>query len=115
MKSIKLIFTLNRETLYLRILENKTIMYSDRKWPEEWQFMPKDDTMARKILMSRNRIPQVVLEWINQANSGKNLEEYNNAEDYEALVPIIKKDAASKGCLFQKRIDEEVEDEQSTA
>ena len=103
---------MNRETLYLRILEDKRIMYSDRKWPEEWQFMPKDDSMAKKILMSRNKIPQVVLNWINQANSGKNLEEYQQAENYEALVPIIKKDAASKGCVFQKRIDEGVENEE---
>ena len=112
MKSIKLIFMKGRETLYLRILEDKRIMYSDRKWPEEWQFMPKDESMARKILMSRNRIPKMVLDWINDANSGKNLEEYQQAENYEALVPIIKRDAASKGCIFQKEIREDIEDEE---
>jgi len=111
MKSIKLVFTKNRETFYLRLLENKRILYSDRKWPNEWQFMPKDENMARTILMSRNKIPQSVLTWINDSNSGKNLEEYQAAKDYEALVPIVKKDAAHQGCIFQKEIREDIEDE----
>lgn len=107
MKSIKLIFTLNRETFYLRVLEDKTVLYSDRRWPDPWQFMPKDEKMAMKILRSRNKIPAIVLQWINEANSGKNLEEYNSADTYEDLVPIIKKDATNRGALFQRRIDED--------
>lgn len=100
---IKLIFSINRETFYLRIDKDKRVFYKDRKWKDEWQFIPKDAEMSRRVIMSRNKIPMFVLEWINEANSGKSLEEYNNAKTPEDLIPILKKDAVSKGCMFMKQ------------
>jgi len=41
--------------------------------------------------------------YIKIKNTGKNLEEYQGAENDEALVPIIIRDAKIKGCVFQGR------------
>jgi len=109
MESTKLVFTINRETFYLRIFEDKTILYSDRRWPEEWQFMPKDESMSKRVLLSRNKIPRIVLDWINESNSGKNLEEYQNAQTINDLIIIVKRDAHSKGAIFERAIVEDVE------
>ena len=108
---IKLIFTANRETFTIEIF-NKNIFYRDRKWPAGIQFMPYDRAVRKLIILSRNRIPMWMLTWIEEANQGKNLEEYKAAQNDEDLVPIIKKDAGEKGCVFQKRIDEEVSAEE---
>ncbi len=67
--------------------------------------MPKDPNLNKLILLSRNRIPQEVIEWINESNSGKNLEEYKNAKDDKELVVIIISDAKKKGLVFQGEIN----------
>jgi hypothetical protein len=108
---IKLIFTANRETFTIEIF-NKNIVYKDRKFPPGVQFMPYDKAVRKLIILSRNKIPMWMLSWIEEANQGKNLEEYQSAQTDEDLVPIIKKDAGEKGCVFQKRIDEEVSAEE---
>jgi len=109
MKKIKLVFSINRESFSIEII-NKVITYKDRVTKKGIQFMPKDAAVRKLIILSRNRIPMWMLTWIEEANSGKNLEEYQSAKTDEDLIPIIKKDAASKGCIFHKRIDEEVDE-----
>ena len=104
MKIIRLIFTHDRETLVLDI-SNRIITYKDRKQKEAIQFMPRDPALVRKVLLSRNRIPHYILDLIEDANSGRNLEEYQACKTDEELVPIVKRDALIKGCLFQKRMD----------
>jgi len=101
---IKLIFTVGRETIGIEI-ENKIVMYEDRKFPKKIKFLPMDDNFEKIVIMSRNRIPKEMIELIRDANSGKNLKEYQEAKDDEALVEIIKRDAAIKGCVFQKRFN----------
>ena len=101
---IKLIFTVGRETIGIEI-ENKIVMYEDRKFPKKIRFLPMEDNFEKIVMMSRNRIPKEVIELIREANSGKNLIEYQESKDDEALVEIIKRDAASKACVFQKRFD----------
>ena len=100
---IKLVFTRIRTTFTIEI-ENKIIIYKDNKFPKGFQFMPKDPNLRKIILFSRNKLPQEVIKWIEDANSGKNLEEYLSAKDDEALVPIVIRDAKLNGCIFQKRI-----------
>ena len=80
-------------------------MYRDRKFPKGIKFMPMDANFEHQVIMSRNRIPKEIANLILDANTGKNLLEYQNAKDDEALVTIIKRDAAIKGCVFQKRVD----------
>ena len=68
--------------------------------------MPLISELKKKLLMPRiNRIPKEIVDLINDANKGKNLKEYEEAEDDEELAMIVKKDAALKGCVFQNRID----------
>jgi len=99
---ITLVFTRIRETFTIEI-DNKIIVYKDRKYPKGFQFMPKDPNFKKIVLFSRNKLPKEIIKWINDANTGKNLEEYQSAKDDEALVPIIIKDAKINGCVFQGR------------
>jgi len=101
---IKLVFTIGREVISFEI-ENKIISYVDRKFPKLMQVIPMANDFERAVIMSRNRIPKELIELVKDSNKGKNKEEYDNAKDDEELVLIIKKDAISKGCVFQKRID----------
>lgn len=101
---IRLIFTVGRETVSIEI-EKKIVIYKDRKFPTGIKFLPKDDNFEKLVILSRNRIPKEIITLIRNANSGKNLIEYQNAKDDEELVIIIKRDAGLKGCVFQKRID----------
>ncbi len=99
---IKLVFTRIRETFTIEV-KNKIIVYRDKKYPKGFQFLPKDSNLNKLILFSRNRLSPEIINWIEEANSGKNLEEYQSAKDDEALVPIIIKDAKLNGCVFQRR------------
>jgi len=99
---IKLVFTRIRETFTIEV-ENKIIVYRDKKYPAGFQFMPKDKDFKKIVLFSRNRLPKEIIDWVEDANKGKNLEEYQSAKDDEALVPIIIKDAKINGCVFQGR------------
>ena len=102
---IKLVFTMGRETISIEI-EHKMIMYKDRRFYNGLQFMPLDHELKKKLLMPRiNKIPKEIVELIQESNSGKNLKEYEGAQDDEALSIIVKRDAALKGCVFQKRIN----------
>ena len=78
-------------------------MYKDKKYPAGFQFMPKDPNFKKIVLFSRNKIPPEVIKWVEDANRGKNLEEYQSAKDDEALIPIIIKDAKINGAVFQGR------------
>ena len=102
---IKLVFSINRETFYIEI-ENKIVVYKDRKMKESMQMIPLPADYKRKVILSRNRIPKYIIELMESSNEGKNKEEYESAKDDEELVPIIKWDCASKGCKFEKRFDE---------
>lgn len=99
---IKLVFTRMRETFLIEV-ENKIIVYKDKKYPAGFKFMPKDPDFKKIVLLSRNKIPHEVIKWVEDANSGKNLIEYQSAKDDEALVPIIIKDAKINGAVFQGR------------
>jgi len=101
---IKLVFTVGRETISIEI-KDKIITYQDRRFTKGFQFMPIKGNVEMISIMSRNRIPKEIVELMKESNSGKNLEEYNSAKDDEDLVIIVKRDAALKGCVFQKRID----------
>ena len=99
---IKLVFTRIRETFTIEI-EDKVIVYKDKKYPKGIQFLPKDPNFKRIVIMSRNKLSQDMIRWIEEANTGKNLEEYQGAKDDEALVPIIIRDGELNGAVFQGR------------
>jgi len=99
---IKLVFTKIRETLTITI-DNRIITYSDKKFPKGFQFMPKDPNFKKIIIGSRNRLSIDVIQWVEDANRGRNLEEYTNAKDDEELSKIIIKEAKINGCVYQGR------------
>lgn len=108
MKTIRLIFTINRETFFLDIA-NMQVVYKDRKIAQSMNLIPKDPDCKKKVIMSRNRIPKYIIDLVEQANTGKNLEEYQAAQNDEDLVKIVKWDCKSRGAKFEKR--EDIEDE----
>jgi len=97
---IRLVFTKIRETFTIEI-EDKIIVYRDKKYPKGIQFMPKDPDFKRIVLFSRNKLHADTIKWIEDANKGKNLKEYQGAKDDESLVPIIVKDGELNGAVFQ--------------
>lgn len=101
---IRLVFTRVRDTINIEI-ENKIIVYKDKRFPKGFQFMPKDPSLKKIVLFSRNRLPQEVIKWVEDANKGKSLIEYQSAKDDEALIPIIIKDAKQNGLVFQGRVE----------
>jgi len=101
---IRLVFTSNRETFTIEI-ENKVIVYKDRKIKNGFQFMPKSKDFKRIVIFSRNRLPLNIISWVEKSNQGKNLEEYQHAKDNEALVKIVIRDARLNGCILQDRQD----------
>jgi len=100
---IRLVMTYDREIIMFEIMD-KVIVYKDRKWPKGFQFMPKDPGLIKAIILSRNKIRKDMIKWINESNSGKNLEQYENAESDEEIADIVIKDAKSKGCVLRKKM-----------
>lgn len=101
---IRLVFTINRETLQF-VVKEKNIYYTDRKWKNYIQCIPKDPKLIKKILMSRNKIPLMLARLFELSKEEK--AEYDKAETEEELSTIIIKDAKLKGCkLVKKEVDE---------
>lgn len=98
--SIDLSFTIQREVIRFRV-EDMKIIYFDRKWQRGIQFIPKDPKFMFKLITSRNRFPMAnkIIQWVNNANTGKNLEQYKSCKNNEELAEIVRKDAKSKGCV----------------
>jgi len=70
-------------------------------------FIPKDHDFVRTVIMSRNRIAAEMIRWINDANSGKNLEEWEACKDDYEVAEVIKREAKMKGCVFRQLFTEE--------
>jgi len=102
----RLVFTFNQEVLIFDI-HNKEIHYRDRKWPQGIKFIPKDEGLVKMIIFSRNKISNQLITWINDANSGKNLAEWEACEDDEAVAKVVIRDATMRGCILRKQFNEE--------
>ena len=86
------------------VVKEKTIYYTDRKWKNYIRCIPKDPTLIKKILMSRNKIPLMLARLFELSKEEKI--EYDKAETEEDLAIIITRDAKLKGC---KLVSKEVE------
>jgi len=99
---IRLLFTYEREIIIFEI-ENKVIVYRDRKWQTGIKFIPKDIDFIKKVIFSRNALSHRLIEWISEANSGKSLAEWEACKDDEEVAEIVIKDARSRGCVFKNK------------
>jgi hypothetical protein len=108
---IRLLFTHEREIIIFEI-ENKTITYRDRKWEKGVRFIPRDEDFMKKVIFSMNKISYKMIDWINEANSGKNFEEWKNCNDDEAVAEIVIRDARSRGCVLKNKSYGEQQQEQ---
>jgi hypothetical protein len=99
---IRLLFTYEREVLIFEI-ENKVIVYRDRKWQTGIKFIPKDVEFVKKVIFSRNALSHNLIKWIAEANSGKSLAEWQACKDDEEVAEIVKRDACSRGCVFKNK------------
>lgn len=97
---IRLTFMVNREVMNFHI-EGKIIRYVDRKWKDWIQCIPYDTELRKKIMLSRNKFPNTLLQFFNLSEA--EIREYENAKDDNELAEIIIKDAKSKGCRLLKR------------
>jgi hypothetical protein len=93
----------NKDIIHLQV-DGKVITYFDKIWLKGVRFMPKDPQFVLKLLKARNTIPfsNHIISWINESNSGKNLEEYNSCQTEEDICKFIRTDAAKKGLLEVK-------------
>jgi len=100
---INLTFTFNREPIRI-VIDGTRIIYFDRKWEKGVPFMPKDESYIKQLLTHQRQFPlaKQIVEWIQEANSGKNFEEYSLCKTEEEVATIVKKDALSKGLLEVK-------------
>jgi hypothetical protein len=48
-----------------------------------------------------------MVKWINDANSGKNLEEWEACKDDYEVAEVIKREAKLKGCVFRQLFTKE--------
>jgi len=97
---LRMLFTINKDIIIFDI-DNKNIIYRDRKWPNGVRFIPKDADFVKQIIFSRNRISGQLINWINEANSGKSFAEWESCKDDFEVAEIVKRDARSRGCVFQ--------------
>lgn len=88
------------------LVKGREIFYTDRVFNQGIRCIPKDEAFMRKIIMSRNRYSQRLIEMFSL--SKKSEEEYNNAKTSEELAEIIIKDCNKKGLVLLKK--EVVED-----
>ncbi len=91
---IKLAFTVNREVIKLTI-DSRSIFYSDRMWKKNIRLIPKDEDFMRKVKLSRNKIPDLLIDLFELTKEEE--KEYLAAKDDNALAEICIKDMGRRG------------------
>lgn len=101
---IKLVFTTQREIFNIEVV-GREIFYSDRIWKNKIRIVPKDEGFERKLIMSRNRLPNVNLDSfrILFTMTKEEEEEYTNAKTEKELADICVRDVRKKGGVLRKR------------
>lgn len=88
--------TTNRDIVVFRV-EGKVITYLDKFWKNGIQIMPLDSLLISKLRHSMDKIMHQYASFIEDANTGNNMEEYKKAKSEEDIIKIIKRDAALNG------------------
>lgn len=93
---IRIGFVINREPFKLEIKDGE-IFYTDRTWKRAIRLIPKDKDFIMKIKMSRNKIPNSLIQCFEL--TPREQEEYDNAKDDGSLADICVKDIKVKGAI----------------
>jgi len=92
---IKLSFNNNKEILNFAVV-GKEIFYKDRVWSNGVRIIPLDNTIAKTIILSRNKIPPVI-KALTQGLSEKDKQEYESCKTEEELAEVIRADCKKQG------------------
>lgn len=100
---IRLTFSKDREIMRF-VVRDKEIFYGDRVWTEMIRLIPKDEHFIRKVIASRNVIPNQLIQMFTLSKVEQaEYDEAKNKEDPErALSDNIIKDCKAKGLIFIK-------------
>ena len=90
---IKLIFEV-RNQLFIIIINGREIFYQDKNTKNKIRIIPQDPQLKRLVILSRNRIPNSVLEMANLNEEEK--KEYENCSNEEELSEVCIKDCKNK-------------------
>jgi hypothetical protein len=81
---------------------NRDIFYTDRKWEGNMiRCIPKDENFIRKVIMSRNKLPKVLIDMFNLSKEEK--AEYESAKTEKELADNIVRDCKRKGAILVSR------------
>ena len=96
---ITLIFSINRETFRVEI-KDKEIYYLDRKMVRAVRLIPIDPELNKRIIMSRNKLPEWILSFYNMTEEEK--KQYEECQTEEELSKICVLDCEKQGCVLLK-------------
>ena len=98
---MEIAFLAQRKIIRFKIEKRKVIYYDDN-WKEGIQLYPLDRLLVKKLALSRKPNLSAMGLLIIDANTGKNLDEYDLCRTDEDIASMIKKDCLSKGLLEVK-------------
>lgn len=78
-------------------IDNKNVRYYDDFWKHGIQIHPYPKEIVKTMLKSRSGNLQAMGLLIHDANTGKNLEEYEACKTDEEVLEIIRRDCKIKG------------------
>lgn len=93
---IHIITAAGRETMQWKI-QDKVVMYKDRRWPDWIQVLPLDEMLLEKLKKIGGSV-QVLAALLIDANSGKNKKEWEEAKNDQEVADIIVRDSRLQGC-----------------
>lgn len=102
--SIKLTF-LMQTNLMMFVVDKQEVWYSDAKvFKKALRIIPRDEEFHKKLMLSRNKIPDFVDKFKLSAEDEKEYEANKDSE--EKLADIIVKDCKAQGLVLIKRENE---------
>ena len=96
---IKLLLEKNKQYFIITI-DNKKILYWDKLMGKVWntslQYLPPDPDIRKKIVMSRNKIPNNFIELLKITD--EEMAEFEAAKDDEELKALVLRDCKKNMC-----------------
>lgn len=94
---MKLMFEKERH-FFLITIENRKVLYWDKKVSVHLQYLPPDPNIDMKIRMSRNKLNHNVKELLKISQD--DLKDFENAKDDNEIKDLVIRDAKTKGCVL---------------